>query len=916
MYYVSNMTMLKVLRAKSILFFVLFFVVFSTLAPSVVLNDVHISLHSNIVNAQEEVGDEEFRPGVPSGESSATNEGSAFAGTAYEAFQRTGVGCNLSWANLNPVRAAIICYSELWLFVSGWLLIISGYVFDILLVFTLESKFLKLDVIENVWSTVKDFANLAFILGLIYISFSLILNFNRPGSQRLFVRLIIIALLLNFSLFASRVIIDAGNLTALSFYNQIDAPQLEKKEYLVDALVPKAAENFRDNAKRSTISGAIVAAVNPARLLGQDVFDNFIQRLDGDGWIDFQVAFTMISFAVISILMSFELLVGGFFFIGRTVWLMLLMVLSPLAFVAWFLPDTEKYTKQWFTLIVDRAFCIVPYIFAIWFILMISGATKSDAAQAIKNQDNLDIYIFVGLQFLVMYMVMKLARKQSQKMCEGGMGIGSKVLDMANTAKGAAFGAMVGGPGMVLRGTVGRGAFSAVSGQNRLGRYINQKAQEGKVGGVVARRALQLVSDQKFGTSAGYKERRDRDADKRFKEANELENLNKKRFEDQFRTNNAGQIGEGKRFKNQAEFDAAAKEYGARESRKASTDTLRQRAGIRPTDGRPDDRTGILGRMYESGSAGLTDATAEAYRRRESSEKKDEEKRAEQRRIKDEREERAYDNNRLDRDNKRAAAASAQENKDAISNNSVQDVELSDTMLEKLTASYGKETVGENGEKKYPMDAQTQERFNKVVEQANDELKAIAEDAAGQQKVAQESLRDNLKSLEDQNEIIKTEGEQLGLLQDILRDMENNNDQAELSPARREALAAAGIDVPVDQAFTDPSQAVALKDIVREKTTSVENAVSSVESLESTIAQDRENLAAIQEDTAKKVDDVYSYVTKTAKDRLAARADAQNSIDISRMARAEGATLEFQKQAGDIESFEQDARVTDIGKGS
>ena len=307
------------------------------------------------------------------------------------------------------------------------------------------------------------------------------------------------------------------------------------------------------------------------------------------------------------------------------------MVLSPLAFVSYLFPPTEKYFKQWFTNIVDRSFCIVIFLFFIWLLIQIVGGLSNILLSPDAVTDWRNIVLGVVVNFGIAYTILKMANAQTIKRCDGGAGIGAALIKGAKMAIGAGLMVAGGGAGVVMRGTVGRGAFRAVSGESRIGQIINQSAQEGKVGGVVARRALQVVSSQKFGTTAGYKERRDRDADKRFNEANELENLNKKRFADDYKKKNinADNVGVGKKYRNMAELERSAKDKGAKASREASTETLRKRAGVAPTDGSPNDikKRGIFGRTYESATAGFTDATGEAYKRRVASEKNEVERR-------------------------------------------------------------------------------------------------------------------------------------------------------------------------------------------------------------------------------------------------------------------------------------------------
>ena len=596
-------------------------------------------------------------------------------GTARDAFKAAGAGCSVL-GSLNPFRTAIICYSNFWLFVASEILIISAYVFDILLLIAISSEFLRLDIINDLWTSIKDVANLGFILALVWISFSLILGTGMNNVRKLLVRVILVALLMNFSLFVARVIIDAGNLTAATFYNSIEAPEIKNSRAgVIDYLLPKSAENALDNSRKSSISGAVVGAVNPARILGEENFRIMVEEQTGGPLsLDFMLAFSMMGVALISILMAKELIVGGFFFLSRIVWLMLLMVVSPLAFVAWFMPGGEKHFKAWFSTIIERSFCLIPYLFALWMVLLVNQAARGDHTAFTASGDQTNIYLIVVLQFAIMYMVMKIARQKSQKMCEGGMGLGNTALKAANFGTGALMGAVTGGAGLAARATVGRGAFNTISGGNRLGQALAQKAADGNFGAQVARRAMGVMADQKIGTSGGYKQRQDKTADARYAEANELENINKKRLTKEYEVKfkSAKDADGNSLYKTEEEARRAASRKAEGEARDSADAFLRRRFvnGEEETLTKGEKpKTGIIAKMGRGAdflAAGATGASQEAYTRRQATVKADKDKKARQADIRREQEERAFAANGQITENKRASVDSAKTNMQAL----------------------------------------------------------------------------------------------------------------------------------------------------------------------------------------------------------------------------------------------------------
>ena len=65
--------------------------------------------------------------------------------------------------------------------------------------------------IDQGWSLVRDIMNLLFIFGLLYIGFKIILGSDDSSTRKLLVNLIMAALLVNFSLFITKFVVDTSN---------------------------------------------------------------------------------------------------------------------------------------------------------------------------------------------------------------------------------------------------------------------------------------------------------------------------------------------------------------------------------------------------------------------------------------------------------------------------------------------------------------------------------------------------------------------------------------------------------------------------------------------------------------------------------------------------------------------------------
>jgi hypothetical protein len=71
------------------------------------------------------------------------------------------------------------------------------------------------------WRIMRDLSNMLFIFVLLYIAIATILDIGGVNTGKMIGTVIIVALLINFSMFFVKVIVDAGNIMTRMFYNQV-----------------------------------------------------------------------------------------------------------------------------------------------------------------------------------------------------------------------------------------------------------------------------------------------------------------------------------------------------------------------------------------------------------------------------------------------------------------------------------------------------------------------------------------------------------------------------------------------------------------------------------------------------------------------------------------------------------------------
>ena len=78
--------------------------------------------------------------------------------------------------------------------------------------------------IDTVWTAFRDISNIVIIGMFTFIAISIILGIKEYGEKRMIAKVLIIAVLINFSLLFTKIIIDVSNFTALQFYKAASLP--------------------------------------------------------------------------------------------------------------------------------------------------------------------------------------------------------------------------------------------------------------------------------------------------------------------------------------------------------------------------------------------------------------------------------------------------------------------------------------------------------------------------------------------------------------------------------------------------------------------------------------------------------------------------------------------------------------------
>lgn len=339
--------------------------------------------------------------GDPSTGAGTENNPGGTAVQADNSKQSTNKGIN---CGLNPLCAKVQFISMTLGHIPFLLASLGGVVLDYTVWNTLQSAtYTTQDVADSFvvkgWKLVRDLSNLVFIFALFVVAFSLIINGDGRGflglePKRTIVRVIIVALFVNFSFFMCRALIDVTNLFGNAFYAKIGDVATENLNYTdpskATALASggSSADAAGDVSQFYTstnlagirsISLPILGTVNPQSLIfdsdaDSKNFDGGLVALITDPWgqIGAYSAIIIVSIlsAAFNIFLLYIFISSAIFLIARTVGLWFLIILSPLAFVSTTIPALQgkEYFgfDDWLRQLTGLAFSAPIYVFFIY----------------------------------------------------------------------------------------------------------------------------------------------------------------------------------------------------------------------------------------------------------------------------------------------------------------------------------------------------------------------------------------------------------------------------------------------------------------------------------------------------------------------------------------------------------------------
>jgi len=293
------------------------------------------------------------------------NEGT----TGLQASKNDQQGLN---PNTRPSDTAINTSSLLFVIVSitASLITLVGFLMNFAL--SLGNQVITLDIVKIGSGVVLGFANLGFVMAIIVMAFATIFRVQSYAMKQTLWKLIVAALLVNFSLVIAGGIISVSNSFTDYFYSQSTGTSLA--DGLAGVLNPGEFLKIASKDSESWIS-MVISAIG-------GIINYFIK---------YAISLVMILILSFIILLTFFTLF--IMFLIRAVYLGILLILMPIVWLLWIFPATKHLWQKWWKEFIRWNFFAPAVLFFI-FLVIKAGKTMNQIDNLISNTSQVDTTTF------------------------------------------------------------------------------------------------------------------------------------------------------------------------------------------------------------------------------------------------------------------------------------------------------------------------------------------------------------------------------------------------------------------------------------------------------------------------------------------------------------------------------------------
>ncbi len=256
-------------------------------------------------------------------------------------------------AAYKTAELTVTAIAHVFLNLSALIMGIAGAALDYILretVVKMSAGINQMTGIPMAWTAIRDVVNILFIFILLWVAINAIINNTSSEMKNTLKNVIIAAVLVNFSLFFTRVMVDTSNTATLFLYRQV-----------VGVEIATDNTSINGNSSAQVIPKGLAAAFSNqlklTKLLGENLPDDdkvsriLIVAVMGS-------AFQMIAAVVF--------LAIAIMFLIRYVFIIFLMAVSPIAFLQGTIPKIDVHAKKWWSTLTNQLIFPPIYMLLTW----------------------------------------------------------------------------------------------------------------------------------------------------------------------------------------------------------------------------------------------------------------------------------------------------------------------------------------------------------------------------------------------------------------------------------------------------------------------------------------------------------------------------------------------------------------------
>jgi hypothetical protein len=353
----------------------------------------------------------------------------------------------------------------------------AGLILNLSISFTItnmQNTVNSMTAITTISGILRNFVNLFFIFILLYTAICTIIGYGNTKPGKTILKIVLVAVFINFSLLMTKVLIDASNIVSIGFYNQI-------------ANVGSTVQSYTGTGVSNSggISGAIMQQLDLQKIYN-------IAQAGGAGTISklFTYIAATLGGSVFILITAWVFVTMAILLIIRFIILIILLIFSPVAFFGFLdIPRIKEASDLWWKSLMNQLVFAPAMMIMLWIAInVVAGLQSVDTAFFANNaaaMQNSNTFVSTIFNFLIMITLMIVVLIIAKKAGASGSEFATKWGGKATAGVAAS----------IARRTIGRYGYN-----RSQDRELQARATQGGLGGMMAK--AQLATYKSMGNSS------------------------------------------------------------------------------------------------------------------------------------------------------------------------------------------------------------------------------------------------------------------------------------------------------------------------------------------------------------------------------------------------------------------------------